>query len=147
MLNSPQGRSASSVMISQKYFLEAENIMLSGQWHCRYASGSSFIISFCFQTFFFLILFWWACKSWLQIICYILLITLMGWGLKCRKLLAQIPSIFTDSSALVDTNLCGCLTQKFPFSGSSSLLVVPSWKHLIDCASVSGVEFGAIRFS
>lgn len=52
MLNLPQGRCAFSVMISQKYFLEAENIMLSGQSHCSYASGASLITSFCFQTLF-----------------------------------------------------------------------------------------------
>ena len=46
----PEGMLVSSVVISQKYFLEAENIMLSGQQHRRYASGSSFIIRLCFQT-------------------------------------------------------------------------------------------------
>ena len=40
MLNSPQGMSVSCAMASQKYFSEVENIMLSGQRPCRYASGS-----------------------------------------------------------------------------------------------------------
>lgn len=43
MLNSPQGMSVSSVMVSQQYFSEVENIMLSGQRPCGYASGSSII--------------------------------------------------------------------------------------------------------
>ena len=68
-------------------------------------------------------------------------------GLNCLKLLACVPSLFTKPSALVDTDLCGCLVQKCPFSGSISLLVAIGWKHLIDCASASGVGCGAIRFS
>lgn len=77
MLNSPWGMSASSVMISQEYILEVEHIMLSGQWHCTNASGSSFSTSFSFQTLKnFFSFFSESVKSWLQSIYHILLVHL-----------------------------------------------------------------------